>query len=78
MPSPTTPLEKAFRDLVHAIVSGDAGKAAKLLDDSTALAHARCDVDAILLEAGARPEDKDGNGKTVRDAATADRMRAFF
>jgi hypothetical protein len=77
MPSPTTPLEKAFRDLVHAIVSGDAGKAAKLLDDSTALAHARCDV-AILLEAGARPEDKDGNGKTVRDAATADRMRAFF
>jgi hypothetical protein len=31
-----------------------------------------------LLEAGARPEDKDGNGKTVRDAATADRMRAFF
>jgi Ankyrin repeats (many copies) len=33
---------------------------------------------ALLLRNGARPEDKDGNGKTVHDAATADWMRALL
>jgi len=32
----------------------------------------------LLLRAGARPEDKDGNGKTVRDAARADWIRALL
>ncbi len=32
----------------------------------------------LLLKAGATPEDKDENGKTVRDAATADWIRALF
>jgi ankyrin repeat protein len=32
----------------------------------------------LLLKAGARPEDKDANGKTVRDAARADWIRALF
>jgi len=32
----------------------------------------------LLLEAGASPEDKDGNGKAVRDAAKADRIRALL
>jgi ankyrin repeat protein len=32
----------------------------------------------LLREAGARPGDKDGNGKTVRDAARADWIRALF
>jgi ankyrin repeat protein len=32
----------------------------------------------LLLQAGARPNDKDANGKTVRDATRADRIRALF
>jgi ankyrin repeat protein len=32
----------------------------------------------LLLEAGARPQDKDGNGKAVLDAAKADWMHALF
>jgi hypothetical protein len=32
----------------------------------------------LLMKAGAKPEDKDENGKTVRDAATADWIRALF
>ncbi|SDN10251.1 ankyrin repeat domain-containing protein [Afipia sp. GAS231] len=32
----------------------------------------------LLLAAGATPEDKDDNGKAVRDAATADWIRALF
>jgi hypothetical protein len=32
----------------------------------------------LLLKAGATPDDKDANGKTVRDAARADWIRALF
>lgn len=32
----------------------------------------------LLLTAGATPDDKDGNGKAVRDAATADWIHALF
>jgi ankyrin repeat protein len=32
----------------------------------------------LLLRAGASPDDKDENGKTVRDAATAGWIRALF
>jgi len=32
----------------------------------------------LLLSAGATPDDKDENGKTVRDAATADWIRGLF
>lgn len=32
----------------------------------------------LLLRAGARPDDKDENGKAVRDAARADWIRALF
>src|SRR5258708_2464979 len=32
----------------------------------------------LLLSAGATPDDKDTNGKAVRDAATADLIRALF
>jgi len=33
---------------------------------------------AILLDAGARAEDRDGNGRSVRDAASNDRIRALL
>jgi ankyrin repeat protein len=33
---------------------------------------------AILLDAGARPMEKDGNGRSVRDAASNDRIRALL
>ena len=32
----------------------------------------------LLLRAGARPDDKDANGKAVRDAVTAEWIRALF
>jgi len=32
----------------------------------------------LLLGAGATPDDRDENGKAVRDAATADWIRALF
>jgi ankyrin repeat protein len=44
--SPTTPLDKDFLDLVRAIVAGDAGKSAHLLDNSPTLIHARSAVGA--------------------------------
>ena len=166
-PSP----DSSFLDLVHAIVVGDATKAAQLADNSPALVHARAAVGAtrkaaeshffeaiahymyegdtalhmaaagfkpaitqalidrgaecsaknrrgaeprgrnnsgstplhlavqntgrggsgtphaieqqkqiieLLLRAGARPDDKDANGKAVRDAVTAEWIRALF
>jgi hypothetical protein len=33
---------------------------------------------AILLDGGARPTEKDGNGRSVRDAASTDRIRALL
>jgi ankyrin repeat protein len=33
---------------------------------------------AMLLDAGARAADKDGNGRSVRDAASNDRIRALL
>jgi len=39
--SPTTPFDKDFLDLVRAIVAGDAGKTARLVDNAPTLIHAR-------------------------------------
>jgi ankyrin repeat protein len=51
--SPTTPLGKDFLDLVRAIVAGDAGKAARLVDNALTLIHARSAVGATRQ--GAEP-----------------------
>src|SRR3977135_3956437 len=51
--SPTTPLGKDFLDLVRAIVAGDAGKAARLVDNAPTLIHARAAVGATRQ--GAEP-----------------------
>jgi len=51
--SPTTPLGKDFLDLVRAIVAGDAGKAARLVDNAPTLIHARSAVGATRQ--GAEP-----------------------
>ena len=51
--SPTTPLGKDILDLVRAIVAGDAGKAARLVDNAPTLIHARSAVGATRQ--GAEP-----------------------
>jgi ankyrin repeat protein len=51
--SPTTPLGKDFLDLVRAIVAGDAGKTARLVDNALTLIHARSAVGATRQ--GAEP-----------------------
>ena len=46
LPSQTTPPDNGLYDFVHVIVAGDTATAARLLDNSPTLVHARCLVGA--------------------------------